>query len=277
VLYNYPVNITPDNIHEKLIDIQTLREVQGKEEETLALIDQAIPIASQIKDFDLVAVLYWEYSIVWQHVVMSEIAKSEEDRDQVVLSEALEKMSKYAYDAHKVIEENKLTEKLPISYRFLGRVSDYNEDFETSIKHYEKALELLPPTSHSILEVNGFLSYSLVMKGETEKGVKLAKETFDNYFNSKLGKDLKKEDYFKWSVWMSGVAPRILFALDDTDSEYDSEDMKRWLEATKTELENPTGNITWGDDKFSFRIEELTVSLGKLAIIVLLPLILKIR
>jgi len=276
IWYNPFMEITSENIHSKLEEIQTLRETKGKEEETLSLIDEVLPVAQDLKDFDLVSTLYWEYALVWQHVVMNEMAKPEDEQDEKIMSDAKKKMGKFANKAHEVIEDNNLSEKLTKSYRFLGRVGDYNKNYPEAIKNYEKALELCPPDVEHSLEISGFLAYSLVMNGKVDEGMKFAKETFDSYFNSDTGKMLKKKDYFVWAVWMSGIAPRMILALDTVGAEYDSGEMKKWLEATKTELENPTGKVTWGDDKFQFRIDELTVALGKIAIIVLLPFMLKI-
>lgn len=250
----------------KIEEIQTMREEKGKEQETLKEIKNLM--AKTKDDPGTLSTLNWEASLVWQHVVMNEMAKDESDQDTKVMKEARENMAEYAKTAHKIIVDNKLN-KLGVSYRFLGRVSDYGQDYKEALKNYGKALGELPDDSFSILEVRAFIAYSTVMNGDVDEGMDLARQVYDDFRNSDLGKKLKEDDYFVWAAWMSGIAPRQLFALKEVGAEYDKDEMKTWLTDSKEELLNPTGKATWGDDKFQFRVDELDKALSFVAALVL--------
>ena len=251
-----------------LKEIQTLRETKGKEQETLSLINEAVSQAQN--DPEMLVTLDWEAALVYQHIVMNEVAKPESNQNQQIISDAKQKMAEHANKAHELIVANDLTDKLPLSHRFLGRVADYSKNFEEAISHYQKALELFPADSHSRLELSAFLAYSMVMIGKVDEGMDLARKTYSDFSNSDLGKSLKEKDYYAWAVWMSGIPPRQLKALQETGAPYDEEEMRFWLEETKNELENPSGKVTWADNKFQYRIDELVKSLGALIVLLIL-------
>ena len=251
-----------------LKEIQTLRETKGKEQETLTLINDAIPQAQN--DPEMLVTLNWEASLVHQHIVMNEMAKPESDQNQQAISAAKEEMAEHANKAHELIVANNLTDKLPLSHRFLGRVADYSGNYEEAASHYIKALELLPADSHSRLELSALLAYSTVMTGKVDEGMMYARKTYSSFFDTDLGKSLKEKDYYMWAAWMSGIAPRQLKALQDVGVQYDVEEMRKWLEESKAELENPSGKITWADNKFQYRIDELVKSLSALIVLLIL-------
>jgi hypothetical protein len=201
------------------------------------------------------------------------MAKPEKDRDEDAMELGKEKMFEFAEKAHEVDSEKNAGKNEGICLRFLGRAADYQKDYPKAKEYYEKGIKALPKDSRSILELRAFKAFSTTMMGDVDTGMEEARQVFDDFFDSEMGKNLKQDDYFVWAVWMSGIAPRQLHALEEIGAEYDSEEMKKWLEATKNELENLSGEVTWGDDKFQFRIDELNSSLGKIVVIVLLPLV----
>lgn len=264
------------DLAEKLEQLKTLRETKGKEKESLALIDELLPLVEEQEDWEKLVDLHWNSHLVWQHYVMSEVAKSEEERDADLMADGVANMRVFAEKAMEVIEEHELNDMKGVGFRFLGRAATYAEDHIKAKEYYEMAIENFSGSSaKSKLEVSGFLAEALILLGESQEGLNLAKKTYTEFLNSDLGQNLKKEDYFTWAVWMSGIAPRICNALIKTGADFNKEEMSAWLETTKTELENPSGDATWGDGGFQFRMDELKSIIAKLqvALLVFIPFI----
>jgi len=256
-------NSTMKDFKSKLKEIANLREVKGKEKETLEEINSLLPIAEQAEEWKTTATLYWEAHLVWQHTVMAEESKA--DSDEEAMKQGIQKMMEYAEKAKDVIEKHDIEDMAGGAYRFLGRAATYAGDHEKAKEYYETALSKYSGKNlRSTLEVNGFISEALVKMGNFQEGLKLAKDTYDSFFNSKLGNEIKEKDYFTWAVWMSGIPPRICTALVEGGYDFDKEEMRAWLGEAKTHIENPSGEVTWGDHNFQFRIDEFNTALGKL-------------
>jgi len=253
------------NIKEQLKDIANLRETKGKENETLEKIKELIPQVEESKLWKELATLYWETHLVWQHKAMVELNKAENKAKDVVL-ESAEKMMEYAQKAQGVIEEYDIEDMKGGAYRFLGRAATYMGDHKKAKEYYEEAISNYSgKNERSKLEVGAFLAESMIRLGDTSEGLEYAKNIFDDFYNSDLGKSIKNDDYFVWAIWMSGVMPRIANALVESGQDFDKGEIKELLKKTKHELENPSGEITWGDDKFEFRINEIESSLKSLS------------
>lgn len=260
---------------EELSLIATSRETKGVESETLKMIDELLPMLVKEKEWKSVAKLHWEAHLVWQHTVMNEISKPENERDEKAIKLGAKKMLGFATKAKDVIEKHNFKDMIGGAYRFLGRAATYAEDHAEAKKYYETAISKYSGKNlKSKLEVSGFLADALIRLGRPEEGMELAKNTYDDFHKSKIGEDLKKEDYFAWAVWMSGIAPRVCNALIETDSEFDAKEMKKWLKETETVLKSPTGEIKWGDHNFQFRMDEINSVLSKLVVAVVLSLVL---
>lgn len=252
------------NIKEQLKSIATLRETKGKENETLEKIKDLIPQVKKSKLWKELATLYWETHLVWQHKAMQELDKLENKATETVL-ESAEKMMEYAQKAKEVIDEYDLEDMRGGAYRFLGRAATYMGDHEKAKEYYEEAIsKYYGKNEKSKLEVGAFLAEATVRLGNGQEGLEKAKQIFDDFYNSDLGRQIKQEDYFVWAVWMSGVMPRVVKALVETDQDFDRKEAAELLKKTKEELENPSEKITWGDDKFEFRIDEINAALKKL-------------
>lgn len=249
----------------KLKEIASLREMKGKEQETISMIKELLPQAEEAGDWKTVATLYWELHLVWQHCVMKEFSKPEGDRDIQDINDGIQSMIEYAERAKEVIEEHGLEDMAGGAYRFLGRGATYAGKHEKAKEYYETAISRYSgKNERSKLEVRGFLSETLVRLGEVEQGLDLAKKTYEDFFKSDLGKKLKEDDYFVWAVWMSGIPPRMVKALQDEGVDFDKKEMKEWLLEVKKELKDPSGEVTWGDDKFQFRMDEIEAALTSL-------------
>jgi len=253
------------NFEKEISEIATLRETKGKEQETLRRINELLPKVTEAEDWKTVATLHWESHLVWQHTVMSELNKPSDKRDTSAIKYGTEKMMESAEKAKEIIENHRLEEMIGVAYRFLGRAATYAGNHAKAKGHYEAALNNFKGENYwSKLEVNGFLAESLVRLGQPKEGLSLALKTFKDFFDSEIGQSLKKEDYYTWAIWMSGIAPRTYAALSETGASIDVNKFKTWLMQSKSELENPSGAVTRGDPNFEFRINEIDAELETL-------------
>lgn len=252
---------TIDKDKELLKKISTLREIKGKEKEAYELIENTKKVALTEKNSELLAKLYLEESLVAQHEVMNELSKN--TKEENIINKALQRMEKAALQGHKIIEQYKLDKMLGTSYRFLGNVYRYKKDYETAERYFIEALmEYQKNNDKGTLEIRGFMAYCLIQNGDTHNGIKLAIETFDNFETSEKGISLKEKDYFTWAVWKSGIIPRIIYALDETNNLVDNKEINKpqlmeYLNASEDILKNPQGKITWGDTAFQLRLDEI--------------------
>lgn len=235
--------------------IASLREKKGEERKTLLLIDRAIKFGQGV-----VVGLLWDRALVYQHIVMAEDSK--EMKNSKRRSKALAKMEASVLTAGKYIKENGLKEWESRYYRFLGRVYDYQGNFEKSIEVYKKAIPLAkfdPDFTQKgfprWLEVEGFLSYALLMAGRIKAGYSLARKTYDKFDNGPEGKSLKEKDYYTWAIWKSGIAIRTLRAFLSKKYTYSKDEMLSWLSEVEKDLNPPKAVKIWGD--FSLRRDEI--------------------
>ena len=229
----------PEN-QERLRLVANLREQSGKESETLQEVDRLLN--SCVDDWECVARLWWEKALTYQHLVMKKIN----------IEENKQEMSESAMKAHEIVENNHLDNLKGDDYRFLGRVADYSKHFEEAKEYYKKALEIYLGKPRE-LEIKGFMAVVLINLGDVNGGIQLAKTTFDEFDNNSL----KQEDYFTWAVWKSGLWPRVVKTLVARKINYNKEELLSYLERSEDILKNPQGEITWGDENFQYRIDEI--------------------
>ena len=159
--------------------------------------------------------------------------------------------------ASKYVSENDLKEWESRSYRFLGRLHDYQAKYLMSIKDYKKAVLFvdLDPEPFRKFELEGFLSYAYIMSGKVDLGHRLAVQTFDKYNSSMLGKSLKKKDYPTWAIWKSGIPIRTLGAFLAKNVSINKKTADKWITEIEKDLEN-------GD--FGYRKAEIKALKAKL-------------
>jgi tetratricopeptide (TPR) repeat protein len=257
---NFLKNITLDTSPRAVLEtIASLREQKGKGEETLALIREAIENGNSY-----VIQLFWEEFIVYQHLVMTERAKAEEERDENKIRRALLQMDKVVKEARYFIEKYNLKNWRHRLHRFLGRLYDYKGLFKRAVVEYKKAIPLAkddPEVKEKGyprgLEVKAFLSYSLIMSGDAKRGMELARRTYRDLASGPDGRYLKRKDYFTWAVWLSGIPIRTTSALIDKRQTFDNQGMLFWLSQAEKVLVIPEGARTWGDKNFQFRKDEI--------------------
>ncbi len=217
-------------------EIGKLREQKGKENDVLKLIFE-----SKSLGHDFVANLFFEEALTYQHIFMN-------DRSN---REAMLNMEKSILEASNYINKHKINKLNSRLFRFMGRVSDYKGQYKKAISYYKKAIKFveLDPEPFRILELEAFLSYSMIMSEDYTKGVKYAKKIYDKFISSNIGKKLMKNDYNTWAIWMSGITIRTAMALIEKKVNFNLEDIKNWIKDTESYLNK--------DNSFSYRKEEI--------------------
>jgi len=246
------------NIKETITQISKLREIKGKEKETRNLIDKILIEVINLKDWESVAILYWEKSLVAQHAAMIEYSKSKESQNKEIITESVKEMEKAAKEANKVVQKYNLEKLIGRSHRFLGNIYRYKKDFANAENEFIKALEEYQKYNNNYtLEIRGFIAYCLIQNGELENGLKLGIKTFEDFETSEKGINLKKSDYFTWAVWKSGIIPRMVEALMETKATFDKNIIEKYLEESERILKMPEGKITWDENAFQLRLDEI--------------------
>lgn len=230
-------NTSPEEISGYIKD---LREQKGKEKEVIKVIDSAFKFGH-----DFVVNLFWEEALTYQHIIMNDSSNRE----------ALLEMQEAILKAKFYITKYKLTHWNSRLYRYLGRLSDYKKEYKKAVEFYKKAIKFYK-TDPEVkldyprnLELEAFLSFSLIMSGSLNEGYKLAKTTYRKFFNSKEGKKLKSKDYQTWGIWMSGIAIRTINAYVDKKLLFNRKVFIDWLNEIEKYLKPK--------DLFSYRLSEI--------------------
>ena len=249
-------NGSPQKILEK---IKNLREQKGREEETLSVIDKAIGCGH-----NFVINLFWEEATVYQHILMNELSKPQGSQDFKKKKKALLGMEAATLNAKFYVEKYDLIQWRSRLYRFLGRISDYKGDYKLSVEQYEKSLKFAKKDPDYVesgyprwFEIEGFLSFALIMAGRSSEGVSLAKQIYKKYDQTQEGRDIRKKDYFTWAVWKTGVPVRTIGALIEKRITFNKKEVLGWLAEAERDLSFPKGKSTWGDKSFRFRKDEI--------------------
>lgn len=224
--------------------IKSLREQRGKEKETLEVINKALGYGH-----DFVINLFWEEALTYQHILMNDSSNHP----------ALINMENVILQAKFWIEKYKVTKWYSRLYRFMGRVSDYKGEFTKSTNYYKRAIKFskLDPEPFRVLELKAFLSYALIMSGRLDLGYKLGRKLSNDFESTHEGRELKKNDYYTWAVWRSGIVIRTINAFISKNITFDKKEMSEWLKQVESELAK-------GD--FSYRKAEIEKLKEKLQI-----------
>lgn len=246
----------PMNYDNELKQIATLRETQGKEQETLTKVSKIEKLARQENLNEILVKLNWERSLVWQHIAMSEEAKAIPDIK--ARQRAIDEMEKYTLQAASLIEKNNLDSLQTTSLRFLGQAYRYNKQYSKAADAYTKAIQLLKGKSNvQTLELQGFLAVTLIMNGQIAEGFDLAVKTFEDFDRKPEAIALKEKDYVTWAIWKSGVITRLVEPIKSLDNSEYIKKLNSYLQKSEDILVKPEGALNWGDDKFAFRIGEI--------------------
>ncbi len=224
------------SLQEIVTYIQNIREEKGKEKEVLKTINESLRFGH-----DFIINLFWEEALTYQHIYMSDSSNTS----------ALSQMENTVIKAKFYIEKYKLIKWNSRLYRFLGRICDYKKQFNKAVFYYKKAVRLVKSDYEPwrILELEGFLSHSLIMSGKHTQGMKIFKSVHNKFLDSKIGKFLYKVDHNTWAIWLSGIVIRTINAVIDKKLKLNSEETKAWISLVEEEISQK--------NKFEYRREEL--------------------
>lgn len=141
-------------------------------------------------------------------------------------------------------------------YRFMGRVEDYKGNYKKAISHYHKSLKYFETDPDypgqrqpRYLEVEGFLSYSMIMSGRMVDGYEKAKKTYQKFESDKAAIQLKRNNYLTWAIWRTGITIRTINALIEKKSLVNIENLSDWL--------NEAEALLLPKEKFAYRLDEV--------------------
>jgi tetratricopeptide (TPR) repeat protein len=260
--------ISPKTSPEKVMKaIAFLRESKGGEEQAIEIVNKALDTAH-----DYVVTLHLEKALIFQHEVMEERNKPISKQDKKKTAKYIKKMVESTEEAEVYVKRYGLKRWQSRIYRFLGRAADYDKDYPKAIKYYKKAIKFAKDDSEYILEkiprwleYEAFLAYSILMSGEIEKGLKMSKEVYKKFIDTKEGKFLKKKDFPTWAIWITGIPIRVGFWFIENGEGISKEDLLKWLKSTEGYLKIPTGSERWiGKVDFQFRKNEIVAIKKKL-------------
>lgn len=239
-------------------EIGTLREHKGKEQETLMLTRSTREDAKRLSLHEDVADLYWEECLPARRMLMN--------NPQDDTARPLFKAAAIAADAY--IEDHNVESRKPRSQLFLGQAAMFEEDFEEAARCFIEGIVLFEKSAdasvrENALELRGFLTEALLRSGEIEEGLH---EGFDllSDFDKKEGANLKKDDYYKWAVWKSGVVIKMWNAVLDDKIDLGAQEGKLLVELDGAEeIISVDSEGMLGD--FSYRKEEMAQIRKRLA------------
>jgi len=236
--------------------ISTVREEKDSEVDTILLINKAIDTT-----YDYIVNLYFERAHIYQLSYMNERDKLERG-DKRKLKDSLKKMEEYVRETEKYISQNNLKRWFHRQYRFWGKISEYKGNYHKAVGYYKKSLkhwrtdpEVVSKGLPRKFELEGFLASALIMSGDVEKGMELAKKVYKKYESTFEGKGLKKKDYTTWAIWRTGVPIFAARALIEKKMVFKKEKILDWLNGAEKLLNPPKTIKTWAD--FQFRKDEI--------------------
>ena len=173
-------------------------------------------------------------------------------------------MKKSAEKADEYIKKYNVERKRPRSGRFLGEVAVFEGRYDEAVRQFEKSVRLFEKMENwtdrvNALELRGFLAEAMILSGEPERGVAIARKAFLDYDKGD-GALLRENDYYTWAVWKSGCVTKTWHALLAKDIPLNKDlvvGMKDMLIDAENLLVIPAGQQTWGDRNFSFRKQEI--------------------
>lgn len=246
--------------------ISVSREKRNNESDTIILINKAINTT-----YDYIVNLYFERAHIYQLSYMTERDKLGKG-DIKKLNSSLRKMEEYIRETEKYIRQNSLERWLHRLYRFLGKISEYKGNYKDTVGYYKKSLkhwrtdpEVVSKGLPRVFELEGFLASALIMSGETEKGIRLAKKVYKEYEDKPEGRKLKKKDYTTWAIWRAGVPIFVARELVEKKVQFEKNEILAWLDDAEKLLNPPKTIKTWAD--FQFRKDEIHALKKRLEIV----------
>jgi hypothetical protein len=250
--------VSGDSIPRWRVIVGMIREKSGYEKEGLYLADILRKSATELGLHDDAFHLILEQSLIWQHIAMEERDKPEDQKNAEREKEAIQMMDSTANEAEKYHQTYGLEHLRGDSLRFLGKVAEYKGEHKDALNLYRESkrsfLGFPEGDRRRVrwIEVQGFEASSLIMNGEVENGIQLAKETWNSYNNIDL-------DPYTSKVWQSGVAIGVVRALLATNNvqSFGIDQARKWLSDAEGLLVLPEDLESWGDKNFTIRKKEI--------------------
>jgi len=213
--------VTKETLPQLRKEIGEVREQKGREEETLRLITPVLEGAIRIGEHEDAVNLYWERYLVGKHYLMR--ARSEKGlglfQKAFFMARGLSLMRTAAKESSSYIERHDVESCRARSHRFSGEVDMLSRRYKSAVRHFQTGVGLFekmdrPEQRQNALELSGFLAEALVLSGNVEEGIILAKKTFRAYDEGD-GALLKERDYYTWAIWKSGCMTKLWGAILD--------------------------------------------------------------
>ena len=138
----------------------------------------------------------------------------------------------------------------------MGRIADYKKDYQKATAYYKKSIRLAKNDPDYIrrklpryLEIEAFLSYSLVMSGQVKRGYDLARNVYEKFDKEKEALQLKNNDYAVWVIWKTGIPIRTVSALIERKQTFNKPEVVNWLLEAEEDLNLGNGKL-WADLKY---------------------------
>lgn len=267
------IPLRPENLPKARLYVAHLRETKATQEEALREARKWRKASIEWEKHEDVVDWYWEEYLIGKHFVMR--ARDERSLNRIQKSyfalRGLAMMRSMALEAHAYINRNSVETKRTRSHRFVGEVSMLSKDYRKAIEHFRPAIESFnqmddPIERTNALELSGFLAEALILSGQTQEGLRLARKTFVAY-DSGDGALRKEQDYYTWAVWKSGCVTKVWNAIlnkrvpleDSTRSEL----IEMLNKADKITF-FANGETTWGDLSFEMRKDEIASIRGRI-------------
>ncbi len=240
------------------LNFPELRRITSQKREDLANQKEALADTKLLREFamendlkDESIELFLEEALIHQHFFM-------ETQDSLYLQE----MKKAITQASEYLKANNLTHWESRIARFMGRISDYEKNYQAAADYYKEAIakiHLDPIFSKNKalrLELEGFLIIDEFHLGNTEETILKVEKLFQDYEQTSEGLELKEKDYTTWAIWRSGLLINLCKTLIELRKlELYREKIDEWLRLAESDLLPPKEVETWSD--FSFRQNEI--------------------
>lgn len=267
--FNKPeVIVTKENLPSILEYIAVEREKKGTSEWLIPYIRDVRGKVEKFDDISHVVQLLQEESLSAKHMIMEEVSKGLKG-NPVRAVKGLWVMEKTSKEMKNYLGREGLDSVTGARiFRFLGRHEDEIGMFKKSEPYYRKGLEYFNRSDkieerYNRLEFLGFLSFSLIKQGKAKKeeGIELAKQTLKDFDESDEGKWLRKNDYYAWAVWKSGIELRTADHIFKKKDAQNADLAKSFLTDSENILKMPDGNT----EIFALRLDELQTAKKDLA------------
>ena len=240
------------------LNFPELRHITSQKREDSASQEAALADTKTLREFamendlkDESIELFLEEALIHQHFFM-------ETQD----SSYLQEMKRVITQAFEYLKANNLTRWESRVARFMGRISDYEKNYQAAADYYKEAIgkihldPLFSKNKALRLELEGFLIIDELRLGIAEESILKVEKLHQDYEQTSEGQELKQKDYTTWAIWRSGLLINLCKTLIELGKlELYREKIDKWLRLAESDLRPAKEVETWSD--FSFRQNEI--------------------